>query len=247
VVKNVAGFDLVRLATGSLGALGLVTEVIFRLYPLPEDDRTLVWSATRAAEAWDLGRSLSTLPIPLAAAELVGGRKDAPLDDSGFRVMIRLLGSRSAVARMREILLEKAGLPVREVQGAESAAGARILARDDAGGEIAFRVHTLPDRGRAVAAALDSVPVGHLALHLLQGTYRGTLSAGSDLEALGPVGRAARSSGGSLRVTRAPGEIPPGIETGPARAAAVARLHAGIARGFDPGGLLPGSWREGWE
>ena len=42
VVKNVAGFDLVRLLVGSGGALAFITEVTMRLSSLPEADHTLV-------------------------------------------------------------------------------------------------------------------------------------------------------------------------------------------------------------
>jgi glycolate oxidase FAD binding subunit len=40
VVKNVAGFDLSRLLTGSWGTLGVITEVTLRLYALPKVDRS---------------------------------------------------------------------------------------------------------------------------------------------------------------------------------------------------------------
>ena len=42
VVKNVAGYDLARLACGSEGRLALIARVSFRLHPLPKASRTLV-------------------------------------------------------------------------------------------------------------------------------------------------------------------------------------------------------------
>lgn len=41
VVKNVAGYDLPKLATGSFGTLGIITQAIFRLHPLPKETRTI--------------------------------------------------------------------------------------------------------------------------------------------------------------------------------------------------------------
>lgn len=76
VVKNVAGFDLVRFTTGSRGVLGVVTEVVFRLYPRPESDQTLVWECESLSAAWNLGRTLTEQRLPIASAELVWGSRD---------------------------------------------------------------------------------------------------------------------------------------------------------------------------
>lgn len=52
VVKNVAGYDMAKLFIGARGTLGLISEVTFKLRPLPEVERILgiTVPATRAAE-----------------------------------------------------------------------------------------------------------------------------------------------------------------------------------------------------
>jgi glycolate oxidase FAD binding subunit len=49
VVKNVAGYDLMKLFTGSYGTLGIISQVTFRVYPLPETSATVI--LTGKAEA----------------------------------------------------------------------------------------------------------------------------------------------------------------------------------------------------
>ena len=50
VVKNVAGYDLHKLMTGAFGTLGIITEVTFRLHPLPKHTQTFTVSAPQATQ-----------------------------------------------------------------------------------------------------------------------------------------------------------------------------------------------------
>ena len=62
-VKNVTGYDLHRLATGSLGTLGVIVQVALKLRPLPQVRRTL----TLEGDGLALGRRLlETVPLPSA-------------------------------------------------------------------------------------------------------------------------------------------------------------------------------------
>lgn len=72
VVKNVAGFDLVRLLCGSLGTLALVTEVIVRLHPLPEAVR-MVRVRADAAGASRLALALAAAPLEPVAVDWHAG------------------------------------------------------------------------------------------------------------------------------------------------------------------------------
>ncbi|PZV12901.1 MAG: FAD-binding oxidoreductase [Leptolyngbya sp.] len=51
VVKNVAGYDLMKLFTGSYGTLGVITQVTLRVYPLPEASQTVILSGDQDAIA----------------------------------------------------------------------------------------------------------------------------------------------------------------------------------------------------
>ena len=42
VVKNVAGYDLMKLFTGAFGTLGIISQVTLKTYPIPENFKTVV-------------------------------------------------------------------------------------------------------------------------------------------------------------------------------------------------------------
>jgi glycolate oxidase FAD binding subunit len=69
VVKNVAGYDMMKLFTGAYGTLGILTEVTLRVYPLPAHSGTVILTG-EAAKLSELGKILlaSTLtPIAVDA------------------------------------------------------------------------------------------------------------------------------------------------------------------------------------
>src|SRR5919199_3193050 len=74
VVKNVAGFDLVRLVIGAWGTLGVLTEITVRLRARPEVDETLAIAVGASADAVArLATALRALPFTPFAAEMVNG------------------------------------------------------------------------------------------------------------------------------------------------------------------------------
>jgi glycolate oxidase FAD binding subunit len=64
VVKNVAGYDLMKLFTGSYGTLGVISQVTFRVYPLPETSATVVLTgeAKAVSQAADILRGSGLTP-----------------------------------------------------------------------------------------------------------------------------------------------------------------------------------------
>ncbi len=76
VVKNVAGFDLTRLVTGSWGTLAVITEVHLRLRARPSVDRSIYIEGATAAQmrAFSRGRfaPLAALPLSDSLAQTIG-------------------------------------------------------------------------------------------------------------------------------------------------------------------------------
>ncbi|MQA11315.1 MAG: FAD-binding protein [Pseudonocardiaceae bacterium] len=75
VVKNVAGYDLGKIYTGSFGTLGVITEAIFRLHPLPDENRWIsltVADIPSATEGVDLIRHSQAMPAAIEVDDADG-------------------------------------------------------------------------------------------------------------------------------------------------------------------------------
>ncbi|MGH3089329.1 MAG: FAD-binding oxidoreductase [Rubrobacteraceae bacterium] len=70
VVKNVAGYDLGKLFTGSLGTLGVIAEANFRLHPLPEAARTVACEVESPEAAREAARAIIHSQVEATAVEL---------------------------------------------------------------------------------------------------------------------------------------------------------------------------------
>lgn len=75
VVKNVAGYDLMKLFTGSYGTLGVLTEVTFRVYPMPAASGTVLLTgeaeAIASAAKTLLASALTPTAVDLLSTQLV--------------------------------------------------------------------------------------------------------------------------------------------------------------------------------
>ena len=92
VMKNVAGYDVSRALAGSLGTLGVITEVALKVLPRPAQTTTLAF-ALNARTALDKLNEWGGLPVAITAS---AWRPDSPGARNG-RLLIRLEGSESAV------------------------------------------------------------------------------------------------------------------------------------------------------
>ena len=146
VMKNVTGYDLVKLMAGSRGALGVLSEVSLKLQAMPEAEATLV------VEGLDDAAGLTALRVALGS----------PFDISGAarhsgRSLIRVEGMAGSVAYRTGRLRERVGGEVTVVEG-EGSAKLWCAVRDAAPlhgkpGEV-WRIATLPTAAAEIVAQL---------------------------------------------------------------------------------------------
>jgi glycolate oxidase FAD binding subunit len=108
VVKNVAGYDLMKLHIGALGTLGVVAEVNFKVQARPEMDATVLAQFDAPAAALEVGLKLAHQYLAPAAALVLDG------DEGGWTLALRFEG----YAREVQAAKDQAVRFVREAGGA---------------------------------------------------------------------------------------------------------------------------------
>ena len=101
VVKNVAGYDLCKLFTGSYGSLGIITELTFKLRPRPAREATVI-ATGKPSELVHAGRTIVDARLFPVAVELISSAVTSRLgihtNDSPATLLIRFAGNDKAVA-----------------------------------------------------------------------------------------------------------------------------------------------------
>src|SRR5436309_8830977 len=108
VVKNVAGYDLCKLYTGSRGTLGVIVELTFKLAPQPRHEQREALAFDDAATACAFARELERQGMSVKAFTLLN-RAATGLPRGGYVLAVDLAGTQAAVNRCWETLSTLAG------------------------------------------------------------------------------------------------------------------------------------------
>lgn len=195
VVKNVTGYDLMRLWTGSLGTLGIITEVSLRVLPQQET----AWLSFRAHSFEMVSDAALALAVRDVRPEVFNARPEA----DHWTVLARVPAAAAQLAR------QVAGIATLD----QDAAAAYMAHRDlgtTSNDVLVIRVNTTPRRiGEAVAAVRVLLPAGLTVMPIagsLRAAWGSTVLAGEAgfAAAFGRIRAAVAGEGGSLVVERMP-------------------------------------------
>jgi glycolate oxidase FAD binding subunit len=233
VMKNVTGYDLVKLMAGSWGTLGVLSEVSLKVLPIPEAAACLL------IEGLDDARAVAALSAALGSPFDVTGAAHVPAGPDGEPVtMIRLEGFAGSVAyraeRLKDVLKGYGDMAVETRPERVAAGWARV--RDVAPfqgtpGDV-WRLSVKPTDGPVAGARLAEVFGARLLYDWGGGLVWALVPEGSDLRG------ALAGIGGHARIERASAGTRARLGAFPEAGAVEARLQAGLRAQFDPRGIL---------
>ena len=244
VMKNVTGLDLVKLISGSFGTLGVLSEVTFKVSPIPETAATLVYKGLDDARAAAAMTKAIGSPFEITgAAHLPAG-----LGRDIARTFIRIEGFEDSVAYRigaLKTLLSEYGAPneLRGDDGAKLWRGIRdveFLAEPRE--SVIWRVSVKPTDGPKLVGALGAdFSTAHFydwggGLVWLAVPATGDAGAAKLHAAIAKL--SPNGTGGHARLERAPAAMRAALPVFQPQANALTQLAAGIKRSFDPDGIL---------
>lgn len=224
VVKNVAGYDLMKLFTGSLGTLGIITQVTLKVKPLPGDSKLVLVPALgkELPALIDLLRATRTRPVCIdllnPRARTHSFREATKFSDNdAWLLVVGFEDNRESVAwqvqTFRDELPEEIRYRAKTRDGSEGEAIWNALAEFplNAPGEVSFKANLLSERTLPFVEALHKrSPSVQLQAHLGNGIVLGHLPEWTPREEceklLNETLEAARQATGNLTLLKCPPE-----------------------------------------
>lgn len=233
VVKNVAGFDLSRLLTGSWGSLGVITEITLRLYALPEADRTfVVHLADSEKQTTTFLRALVAAPLSPYAMVFVSGSVARALKVGEDAIGLVRLGGNSAAVKA-----QAAGLAqVASIQEIDSS-NWLSLRQLESGSHTSLRISSLPQRIVASAARIlsDDVSGVYTVIDPRRGVIRVVAGATDGTDSSPEIAAGIERTESSELVFE---KLPPEVWTIASPSVVSDPLSQGIKQAYDPHNIL---------
>ncbi len=266
VVKNVAGYDLCKLYTGSYGTLGIITEISFKLRALPLTERTLVFAANDVNRLCDLAARITASDAQPMAMELLSAKLHAEqveittTGDGNYVLALQFIDEDAAIrwqiaeaARLGSDLQHFPLLPEAATQFWEAYRATEISPEWD----LIFKVSVKPSDVAAMIAEvqkyLPESPLSMLRAHAANGVIRlhatnqalAWFRAKERPKRIAEFRRRAQDRGGSMVILRAPLDFKSHIDVWGEVGPTAALMHA-LKGKFDPQNLLnPGRFVAG--
>ena len=238
VVKNVAGFDLSRLLTGSWGTLGVITEVTLRLYARPAVDRTFAIDLDgREGQVTSIVRAIVASPLTPFALLLLSASAARSVKIGEHAVCLIRFGGNDAMVRAQLSGLSQLARP-QEVDTKIWLAVRQL----DAGSHSTIRISSLPQRviGQSARMLLEEIPGIHTCIDPRRGVVRlmvGDSPEGMDFGGL-PTDLDFRREDGSASSEVIFEKLPPDIWSIASPTVVSDGLSKGIKNAYDPLNIL---------
>lgn len=187
VVKNVAGFDIAKLLVGSLGTLAVITEVAFRLHPVPPASRTVLFESRSAGDLCEFAIRVGRLQVTPSVVDLHWPRG---------MVVARFDSSEQGAVVQAERVVQDCGGRILAADE-EAALTAALRGEPWTGSGAVGAIAVLPSRISQFLSSM-SATCGAIALRPLLGIGEVRFPP----EAMEMVRAAVRTSGGRLMVRR---------------------------------------------
>ncbi len=243
VMKNVTGYDLVKLMAGTYGTLGVLTEVCFKVLPVPEKGFSLV------IEGLDDARAVACMASAVTSPFDVNGAAHLPAADGArARTALRVEGmARQAGYRAAELARRLAAFGEAErLEGAAHEAlwrGVRDVEPVAGGPGAVWRLSLKPSEAPAAVAAIARALECSALYDWAGGLVWLRVPEAGDAGAAAIRAETARR-GGHATLVRASAATRNAVEVFEPEPPPLAAISAGLRARFDPAGILnPGRMR----